>query len=622
MMKRPALRAALMLSLSFGLVLAGCTAAQIAVPTPSATVDHSAHMADSPQTTAAVGESSAAMATHEALMQDPVARATHEAQMQDPAALATHEALMHGPATPVPVAVGAALTTFATADFAGAGQCVMCHEGLIDTAGTDVSITTHWRSSMMANASRDPAWQAKVASEVIRNPDLADLIEKKCGACHVPMAAEQAEVDGLPVALFDGGLLDPANPLHPAAQDGVSCTLCHQIQPAGLGEQASFSGGYSLDTATEAPDRVTFGPYKNPFARPMQMHTGYVPVYRAHVSSAALCATCHNLYTPFVDAAGQVQGEFPEQTPYTEWQQSAFGQGGVTCQACHMPAAAGGVVISLMPGNLAAREPFSQHHFVGGNAFMVGVLRDHAADLGVSADAAHFYATAERVDTQLGRAAALSVAEAVRDGDTLTARLQINAGTGHKFPTSFPARRAWLHVTVSDGAGKVVFESGQPRADGAIVGNDADAAPGAFEPHYDLVTAADQVQIYEPIMGDTDGNVTYTLLRASRYLKDNRLLPAGADKAVLPSDVAVYGAAADDPNFIGGGDLVTYRVSLAGATGPFTLAAELLYQPLSYRFVQDMLADSTTEGTRFGGYYAAADKAPNRVAAIAPLVVP
>ena len=32
---------------------------------------------------------------------------------------------------------------------------------------------------------------------------------------------------------------------------------------------------------------------------------------------------------------------------------------------------------------------------------------------------------------------------------------------GHKFPTGHPYRRAWLHVRVSDPAGRVLFESGK-----------------------------------------------------------------------------------------------------------------------------------------------------------------
>jgi hypothetical protein len=123
------------------------------------------------------------------------------------------------------------MTAFRARSFSGTGVCVMCHEGLVDASWTDVSLTTHWRSTLMANATRDPVWQAKVVSEKTRNPGLAVLIEAKCAACHVPMAETQAEIDGTPVALLDAGFLNPANPLYVAAQDGVSCTLCHQIGP-------------------------------------------------------------------------------------------------------------------------------------------------------------------------------------------------------------------------------------------------------------------------------------------------------------------------------------------------------------------------------------------------------
>ena len=412
----------------------------------------------------------------------------------------------------------------------------------------------------------------------------------------------------------------PTNPLHEAAQDGVSCSLCHQIQPDNLGTAASFSGGYEIDTSSEPPNRVMFGPYKDPFGRPMQMHTGYLPTFGEHTNSAALCGSCHNLVTPYVDAAGQIAGEFPEQMPYTEWENSAFGQG-IPCQSCHMPQAAGSVVISPMPGMLGPREPFFQHQFVGGNRFMVTLLKDHAAELGVTAQAAQMDATVARTAEQLARGASLTLKSAGREGDTLAIQLQISPATGHKFPTSFPSRRAWLHVTVADAAGKVIFESGRPEADGSIQGNAADADPAAYEPHYDVITQADQVQIYEPIMGDTEGNVTYTLLRAATYLKDNRLLPAGADKAKLPPEIAVRGTAADDANFVGDGDQITYRVDVASAQGPFTVQAELLYQPLAYRFVQDMLTDSGESGQAFGDFFAAADHTPDRVATVGPTEV-
>ena len=104
---------------------------------------------------------------------------------------------------------------------------MLCHEGLRDEAGTDVSLTTAWRSTMMANAAKDPVWQAKVSSEVARFPMLQAVIEKKRVSCHLPMARTQAEVEGQTVAAQGDGFFDPAHPLHEAGIEGVSCTLCH-----------------------------------------------------------------------------------------------------------------------------------------------------------------------------------------------------------------------------------------------------------------------------------------------------------------------------------------------------------------------------------------------------------
>ncbi len=516
-------------------------------------------------------------------------------------------------------AQGGPFASFVTADFSGPSICTTCHIGLRDRTGTDVSMPTDWRSSMMANAAVDPVWQAKVSSEVARNPELQAVIEKKCTTCHMPMAETQAVVEGLPVTALGDGFYSTANPLHAAAIDGVSCTLCHQVSDQNLGEMASFSGGYVIDTSTVAPNRLIYGPYQQPVAQQMRNQSGYTPTYGEHMLSAEHCGTCHNLYTPYIDAQGTVLGEFPEQTPYTEWRYSQFGSEAESCQSCHMPVVDGGVVISLRPGRLAPREPFFQHYFVGGNAFMLQILKDWGAELEVTANQSELSTTQSRIVTQVGsQTANLTLLEGSLAGETLTLDFQVEALTGHKFPTSFPSRRAWLHVTVVDAAGQTVFESGKPNPDGTITGNAADFDPTAYEPHYDIISQSDQVQIYEAIMGNTDSEVTYTLLRAAEYLKDNRLLPAGADKDLLPVDIAVYGLAAQDASFVGGSDQVRYEVNLAGAQGPFTVSAELLYETLSYRFVQDLLADATSLTERFGVYYTYADKTPLLAASIPP----
>jgi hypothetical protein len=85
---------------------------------------------------------------------------------------------------------GTALTTFETDDFSGSGICALCHSGLTDEAGNDVSNDAHWRSTMMANAAKDPLWQAKISAEVdlVSADKTKQAIQEKCSRCHMGMA--------------------------------------------------------------------------------------------------------------------------------------------------------------------------------------------------------------------------------------------------------------------------------------------------------------------------------------------------------------------------------------------------------------------------------------------------
>jgi hypothetical protein len=64
------------------------------------------------------------------------------------------------------------------------------------------------------------------------------------------------------------------------------------------------------------------------------------------------------------------------------------------------------------------------------------------------------------------------------------------------------------------------------------------------------------VQVYESVMGTPSGTRTTGLLQATRYLKDNRLLPRGFDKTTVAPEIAVIGDAAADDDFVGGEDRV------------------------------------------------------------------
>jgi hypothetical protein len=222
---------------------------------------------------------------------------------------------------------GAFAELFATSD-----ECAFCHisgaNSLIDSKGNDLSIAGDWSSTIMANSFKDPLFRAKVESEVSRTPQLAAEIEDKCLTCHAPMARNQAIRNG-------GRSYSMAEAeASPLAGDGVSCTLCHQIGDDGLGDEISFSGNYHI-----GDERTIFGPYKQVFANPMINHVNYLPTYGAQVDKPELCATCHTLFTPFVDEQGNIAGEFPEQTPYLEWLNSSYAVSDSyqSCQDCHMP---------------------------------------------------------------------------------------------------------------------------------------------------------------------------------------------------------------------------------------------------------------------------------------------
>ncbi len=504
------------------------------------------------------------------------------------------------------------LTTFTTGSFSGSGICAVCHDNLVDVTLANVSIAAHWRSTMMANSAKDPLWQAKMSTEVVRNPAIAPVIEEKCSRCHTPMARVQAAASSAPVSLLNGGFLDPENALNQAAMDGISCSLCHQIQDTNLGVKEGFSGHYVIDTGTSPPDRAMFGQYAQPFFRPMMMMSGFTPVQGGHMGDSALCGACHTLYTPSRDEAGDFTREFPEQMTYPEWQHAVNGGGATaTCVDCHMPKAAGVARLSTMPMRLSPRPGFVMHHFTGANIALLGLLQANVEALGLTATSAQLGDSISRTLAVLGaKTADLTISGASVTKKSLRVSVKVANKTGHKFPTGVPFRRAWIDLSVRDAAGRVFFESGRPNADGSIRGCDADGPGGGCEPHHKLITRQDQVQIYESVMGDLSGAVTYTLLDSVSYVKDNRLLPAGFSKSSASGDIAVVGEAEGDPNFIGGGDVVRYKIRTNGRPRPFTVTATLYYQTVSFAGVRDLLKTDTPQVRTFADMYAAAGVSP------------
>ena len=512
---------------------------------------------------------------------------------------------------------GSTAGAHAGVEFATSDNCLACHNGMTTGSGEDVSIGVAWRASMMANSARDPYWQASVRRETLDHPSHADAIQDECAICHMPMARTAAHAAGgrgrvFAIAPGSGGTSEE----HQLAADGVSCTLCHQIGPERLGMRESFIGGFVLSRRT--PEGLPmFGPYDVDAGVKRTMHsaTDAVPSKSEHMRQSEVCATCHTLYTEAFGPTGEVIGSLPEQMPYLEWRHSAFaGEGGRSCQACHMPDVESVPIASVLG---EPRERLARHTFLGGNFFMLRMLSNFRSQLGVTAPSAELNVAADATVRQLAAdTAQVSMTRAAIVGGRLEAEVAVRNLTGHKLPTGYPSRRAWVHLTVRDASGAVVFESGAVDTAGRIAGNDNDADARRVEPHYEEIRSADQVQIYEAVIAGRDGAVTTGLLTATQYVKDNRLLPRGFDKARAAADIAVHGEASRDGDFTDAGDRVRYNVAVTGA-GPYLVEAELRYQPIAFRWADNLRGYDAPEPRRFVSYYDAMSAASSTVLASA-----
>jgi hypothetical protein len=493
-------------------------------------------------------------------------------------------------------------TVFRTSD-----RCVACHNGLTTKDGEDISIGFQWRASIMANSSRDPYWQGSVRRESIDHPESKQAIEDECSVCHMP-AVRMADRDrGQHTDVFSRFPLATFPKWDKAAADGVTCSVCHQIEKEGLGTDATFVGNVKIAQPDRNGERAEYGPFDIDKGHQTVMHSStatYRPTKGDQVRDSGLCGSCHTLITSALGPKGEKIARFPEQVPYQEWQHSDYATK-QTCQDCHMPVVKEAVAVTALYGQ--PRDGMHRHVFVGSNFVVEGMLQDHRDELATAAlpeemDAA-MKRTAEFLKTQ---AAKVTIRGIDRTADGVAVEVHVENLGGHKLPTAYPSRRAWLHVVVRDGSGRAVFESGALNPDGSIVGNDNDENPLKYEPHYREITSTQQVEIYEPILKDSDGKVTTGLLHAVGYLKDNRLLPHGFDKATAMKDIAVTGGAADDPGFTDKGSTVRYVVSTGGAAGPFKVEAELWYQPIGFRWAHNLAPYKESEPQRMVRYYESA----------------
>jgi len=235
-------------------------------------------------------------------------------------------------------------------------------------------------------------------------------------------------------------------------------------------------------------------------------HKGY---HQAMFIRAEMCAACHDVTNalPIKNSIGKWVGGFPIERTYTEWANSAYAdRPGNTnfdprfkrdCQSCHMQQDYGqpGTAQTLYkdgkplppPVDRVANEggaphPFFTHHFVGGNAYVTGLIGKDVDPRGNIAPypelSAFSFSSADEKSlysrgfwTHLERKGAYSqqarlawdrlrhvLTMDLRGRQSAAANTSVplsitiaNTGSGHNFPTGFPeGRTAWLALHAYD----------------------------------------------------------------------------------------------------------------------------------------------------------------------------
>ncbi len=144
--------------------------------------------------------------------------------------------------------------------FRTSDRCVACHNGLKTSSGEDISIGFQWSGSIMANSSRDPYWQGSVRRESIDHPASQAAIENECSTCHMPASHYANQFDGRMTQVFSHLPLKTTAKGDRSPADGVTCSVCHQIAPSGLGRRRRSTARWISPSPPKRTSGRSMGP--------------------------------------------------------------------------------------------------------------------------------------------------------------------------------------------------------------------------------------------------------------------------------------------------------------------------------------------------------------------------
>jgi len=436
------------------------------------------------------------------------------------------------------------------------------------------------------------------------------------------------------------------------ARDGISCSVCHHISDTDLGLESTFTGNF----VTGPPDEI-YGPYENStiIPKPMQKSLGITPKFADYfvsgdAFSSDLCGSCHNILLPVFSNEGEKLGASYEQATHLEWINSEFAPGREnfkSCADCHMPVHYKGEKLSFEIANiessefapttnrlpdeditLTERDNFARHSLHGLNVFLnemfqqfplilgyrqIDVMTGTFSVPGLITGKNSMVDMAQKETAEIG----VQTLEVTAAGE-LRAVVKVTSLAGHYLPTGVGFRRMFIEFLARDANGNILWASGRTNKLGALVrGTTEEVLPSEepfnnptdqFQPHYQIITSDDQVQIYEEVIEDSDGNVTTSFLRRVNEVKDNRIRPKGFDPAVFTSPffspyinalAELHGEERFDPHYfeidLTGSDVVEYLIPLDDETlgSVRDVQVTLYYQAIPPAYLQERFRDAS-----------------------------
>ncbi len=128
-----------------------------------------------------------------------------------------------------------------------------------------------------------------------------------------------------------------------------------------------------------------------------------------------------------------------------------------------------------------------------------------------------------------------------------------------------------------------------------------------FQPHYQKINREDQVQIYEALTANSDGDLTTSFLGLRTVRKDNRLLPRGWKKDGPEAEFThPVGEAESDPDFTDGtgSDTLRYEIPLTiPETQAVKVTATLCYQSLPPYYLKERFQTDAQPASRNLRYF-------------------